>query len=73
VNYEGTDIIAANAAIVGSLCGTTPKLCNYDETNRDCGSTGQYVLTAGDIINFTFGLGGWQDVFYSAILGPTKS
>jgi hypothetical protein len=73
VNYEGTDanyVIAANAAIVGSLRGTTAKLCNYNETNRDCVPTGQYVLTAGDTIDFTFGLAGWQVVsFYYAIIG----
>jgi len=69
---EGTDanyVVAANKAIVATLRNTAKELCHYNETTRDCVPTGQYVLTAGDTIDFTFGLGGWQKVsFYYAIL-----
>ena len=74
-NYEGTDsnyVVAANKAIVGTLRNTATKLCDYNETNRDCVPTGQYVFTVGDTIDFTFGLGGLQKVFfYYAILAKS--
>jgi hypothetical protein len=74
--HEGTNanyVIAANKAIVATLRSTTVKLCNYDVTNRDCIPTGQYALTAGDNIDFTFGLGDRQVVwFYYAIIGVVK-
>jgi hypothetical protein len=77
-NYEGTDsnyVVAANKAIVGTLRNTATKLCDYNETNRDCVPSGQYTLTTGNDIDFTFGLGGLQEVyFYYAILtNKTKS
>ncbi|KIM73568.1 hypothetical protein PILCRDRAFT_15148 [Piloderma croceum F 1598] len=67
---DGTYIIAANAAIVGSLRGTTATACNYNVTNRDCVPTGQYDLGKGNILDFTFGLGYGQVVrFYYAMIG----
>jgi hypothetical protein len=63
-------VVAANDDIVGSLRGTTAKTCSYNVTNRDCVPTGQYTLKAGDIIDFSFGLYGFQDVrLYYAIIG----
>jgi hypothetical protein len=75
MNFEGMDGnygVAANAAIVGSLRGTTAKTCNYNVTNRDCVPTGQYDLSKGNIVDFTFGLGAGQEVrFYYAIIGSS--
>jgi hypothetical protein len=72
-NFEGTDGnygVAANAAIVSSLRGTIAKTCNYNVTNRDCVPTGQYDLSKGNILDFTFGLDTGQVVrFYYAIIG----
>jgi hypothetical protein len=72
-NFEGTDGsygVAANAAIVSSLRGTIAKACNYNVTNRDCVLTGQYDLSKGNILNFTFDLDTGQVVkFYYAIIG----
>jgi hypothetical protein len=72
LNFEGTDGnygVAANAAIVSSLHGTITKTCNYNITNRDCVPTGQYDLSKGNILDFTFGLDTGQVVrFYYAII-----
>ena len=74
-NFEGTDGnygVAANAAIVSSLRGTIAKTCNYNATNRDCVPTGQYDLSKGNILDFTFGLDSGQVIrFYYAIIGPS--
>jgi hypothetical protein len=71
-NYEGKDgnyLVAPNAAMVGSLRGTTAKVCNYNVSNRDCIPAGRYDLQKGNYIDFTFGLGGDQDVrFYYSII-----
>jgi hypothetical protein len=71
-NYEGNDanyLVAANAAMVGSLRGTTAKVCNYNVSNRDCVPAGRYDLKKGNYIDFTFGLGQDQDVrFYYSII-----
>jgi hypothetical protein len=76
VNYEGTDgnyLVEPNAAFVGSLRGTTWKTCQYNETNRDCVPAGAWNLAAGDIIDFTFGVGPTQDVrFYYAIISTAR-
>jgi hypothetical protein len=64
-------VVAANNDIVGSLRGATGvKTCSYNVTNRDCVPTGQYTLKARNIIDFSFGLYGFQDVrLYYAIIG----
>jgi hypothetical protein len=71
-NYKGNDgnyLVAPNAAMVGSLRGTTAKVCNYNVSNRDCIPAGRYDLQKGNYIDFTFGLGGDQDVrFYYSII-----
>jgi len=67
---DGNYVVKPNAAMVGSLRGTTARTCSYNETNRDCVPTFRYDLTAGQTIDFTFGLGATQAVrFYYAIIG----
>ncbi|KIM76766.1 hypothetical protein PILCRDRAFT_825990, partial [Piloderma croceum F 1598] len=67
---DGNYSVAANPAIVSSLCGTIAKTCNYNVTNRDCVPAGQYDLSKGNILDFTFGLNAGQVVrFYYTIIG----
>jgi len=66
---DGNYLVAPNAAMVGSLRGTTAKVCNYNVSNRDCIPAGRYDLQKGNYIDFTFGLGGDQEVrFYYSII-----
>jgi hypothetical protein len=61
------------SSIVATLRGTTTKLCDYNETNRDCVPTGRHTITAGNAIDFKFIFAGFQTVFlYYAIIAPTK-
>jgi hypothetical protein len=67
-------VVAARKGIVGTLRGTTTQLCTYNTTNRDCVPTGQYTITAGSYIDFTFTTAPYQELdFYYAIMTPIKS
>jgi hypothetical protein len=70
---SGNYLVEPNADFVGSLRGTTYKTCRYNETSRDCAPAGTWNLAAGDIIDFTFGVGPTQDVrFYYAIISTAR-
>ena len=71
-NYEGTHenyVIASSS--VATLRRTTMKLCDYNETNRDCVPTGKPTLTAGDTVDFNF-IHLQTVFFYYAIIAPKK-
>jgi len=75
---EGTDgnyVVAANAAITGSVTrGTTVNLCVYNEINRDCVPTIHSGLSSTDSIDFAFGMYDNQAVrFYYGIFGKKVS